>query len=39
MAGKQCGISDYEQTTAKNRSKKEKFLDDMDQIVPWQPIA
>jgi IS5 family transposase len=39
MAGKQRDISDYEQTTAKNRSKKEKFLADMDQIVPWQHIA
>jgi hypothetical protein len=38
MAGKQCGISDYEQTNAKNRSKKEKFLADMDQIVRWQPL-
>jgi IS5 family transposase len=26
MGGKQLGFSDYEQTTAKKRAKKEKFL-------------
>ena len=38
MGGKQLGFSDYEQTTAKKRTKKEKFLADMDQVVPWQPL-
>ena len=35
MGGKQLGFSDYEQSTAKKRTKKEKFLADMDQVVPW----
>ena len=34
MGGKQLGFGDYEQTTAKKRTKREKFLDEMDQIVP-----
>jgi IS5 family transposase len=38
MGGKQLGFSDYEQSTAKKRTKKEKFLADMDQVVPWQPL-
>ena len=36
MGGKQLGFSDYEQSTAKKRTKKEKFLAEMDQVVPWQ---
>ena len=35
MGGKQLGLSDYEQTTTKKRAKKEKFLAEMDQVVPW----
>ena len=38
MGGKQLGFSDYEQSTAKKRTKKEKFLAEMDQVVPWQPL-
>ena len=38
MGGKQLGFSDYEQTTAKKRTKKEKFLAEMDQVVPWQAL-
>ena len=38
MGGKQLGFSDYEQTTAKKRTKKEKFLAEMDQVVAWQPL-
>jgi len=38
MGGKQLGFSDYEQTTAKKRTKKEKFLSEMDQVVPWWPL-
>ena len=30
MGGKQLGFADYEQTTAKKRTKKEKFLAEMD---------
>ena len=38
MGGKQLGFSDYEQTTAKKRTKREKFLAEMDQVVPWQAL-
>jgi IS5 family transposase len=38
MGGKQLGFSYYEQSTAKKRTKKEKFLADMDQVEPWQPL-
>ena len=30
MGGKQLWFADYEQTTAKRRTKKEKFLAEMD---------
>lgn len=29
---------DYEQSTAKKCTKREKFLADMDQVVPWQAL-
>jgi hypothetical protein len=35
MGGKQLGLSDYEQTTTKKCAKKEKFMAEMDQVVPW----
>ena len=35
MDGKQLGSSDYEQSTAKKRTKREKFLAEMEQVVPW----
>lgn len=38
MVGKHHGFSDYEQITAKKRTNKEKFLAEMDQVVPWQPL-
>ena len=38
MGGKQLRFADYEQTTAKKRTKKEKFLAEMDQVVPWQAL-
>jgi IS5 family transposase len=38
MGGKQLGFSDYEQTTAKKRTKPETFLAEMDQVVPWQAL-
>jgi len=38
MGGKQFGFADYEQTTAKKRTKKEKFLAEMDQVVPWKAL-
>jgi IS5 family transposase len=30
MGGKQLGFSDYEQSTAKKRTKREKFLAEME---------
>jgi IS5 family transposase len=38
MGGKQLGFGDYEQTTARKRTKHEKFLVDMDQVVPWHTL-
>jgi IS5 family transposase len=38
MGGKQLGFGEYEQTTAKKRTKREKFLAEMDAVVPWQPL-
>jgi transposase, IS5 family len=38
MGGKQLGFGDYEQTTAKKRTKREKFLAEMDAVVPWQAL-
>jgi transposase, IS5 family len=35
MGGKQLGFADFEQTTAKKRTKREKFLAEMDAVVPW----
>jgi transposase, IS5 family len=38
IGGQQLGFGDYEQTTAKKRTRREKFLDEMDQVVPWQAL-
>jgi IS5 family transposase len=38
MGGKQLGFGDYEQNTAKKRTKREKFLAEMYKVVPWQPL-
>jgi IS5 family transposase len=38
MGGKQLGFGDYEQTTAKKRTKREKFLAEMQAVVPWQAL-
>jgi IS5 family transposase len=38
MGGKQLGFGDDEQTTAKKRTKREKFLAEMDAVVPWQAL-
>jgi IS5 family transposase len=35
MFGKQLGFTDYELTTAKKRTKREKFLAEMQEVVPW----
>ena len=38
MGGKQLGFSDYEQTTAKKQTKREKFLAEMELVVPWDAL-
>jgi IS5 family transposase len=38
MGGKQLGFSDYELVTAKKRTKREKFLAEMEAAVPWQAL-
>jgi IS5 family transposase len=38
MGGKQLGFGDYEQTTAKKRTKREKFLAEMDGMVPCHAL-
>ena len=38
MGGNQLGFSDYELTTAKKQTKREKFLSEMDVVVPWQAL-
>jgi len=38
MGGKQLGFSDYEQTTAKKQTNREKFLAEMEAVVPWQVL-
>ncbi|WP_396122304.1 hypothetical protein [Cyanobium sp. ATX 6A2] len=35
MCGKLLGFGDYEQTTSNYFAKCEKFLADMDLVVPW----
>jgi IS5 family transposase len=34
MGGKQLGFGDYEQTTAKKRTRRERFLAVMEAVVP-----
>ena len=38
MGGKQLGFTDYELTMAKKRIKREKFLAEMEAVVPWQAL-
>mgnify|MGYP006290247501 CR=1 FL=1 len=35
MGGKQLGFTDCELTTAKKQAKPEKFLADMEAVMPW----
>ena len=39
MGAKQPSFSDYEQSSAKKRSKKKKFLAEMGQVVTRQPLV
>ena len=38
MGGKQLGFGDYEQSTAKKRTKRERFLSEMQAVVPWKAL-
>ena len=38
MGGKQLGFTDYELTTTKKQTKREKFLSEMEVVVPWQSL-
>jgi IS5 family transposase len=38
MGGKQFGFSDYELTTAKKQTRREKFFSEMEAVVPWQAL-
>jgi IS5 family transposase len=38
MGSKQLGFSDYEQSTTKKRTKRERFLSEMEAVVPWQEL-
>jgi IS5 family transposase len=38
MGSKQLRFGDYEQTTAKKRTKRERFLSEMEKVVPWKAL-
>jgi len=38
MGGKQFGFGDYEQSTANKRTKREKFLAELEHVVPWKVL-
>jgi IS5 family transposase len=38
MGGKKFGFSDYELTAAKKQTKREKFLSEMEAMVPWPAL-
>jgi IS5 family transposase len=38
MGGKQLECGNYEQSSAKKQTKREKFLAEMDKVVPWQTM-
>ena len=39
MGGKQFGFGDYEQPTAKKRTRRERFLAEMEAVVPWKALV
>jgi transposase, IS5 family len=39
MGAKQFGFGDYEQSTAKKRTKRERFLAEMEAVVPWKALV
>jgi IS5 family transposase len=38
MGSKQLGFGDYEQATAKKRTRRERFLGEMEKVVPWKAL-
>jgi IS5 family transposase len=38
MCSKQLGYGDYEQATAKKRTRRERFLAEMEKVVPWKAL-
>jgi len=38
MGSKQLGFSEYEQSTAKKRTRRERFLGEMESVVPWKAL-
>ena len=38
MVSKQLGFGDYEQTTAKKRTRRERFLAEMEAVVTWKVL-
>jgi len=38
MGSKQLGFGDYEQATATKRTRRERFLGEMEKVVPWKAL-
>jgi len=38
MGSKQLGFGDYEQATAKKRTRRDRFLGEMEKVVPWKAL-
>ena len=38
MGVKEFGFGDYEQSTAKKRTRRERFLAEMEAVVPWKAL-
>ena len=38
MGSKQFGFGDYEQSTTKKRTRRERFMAEMEAVVPWSAL-
>jgi IS5 family transposase len=38
MGSKQLGFSDYQQAAAKKRTRRERFLGEMETVVAWKAL-
>jgi IS5 family transposase len=38
MGSKQLGFGDDEQATTKKRTRRERFLGEMEKVVPWEAL-